>query len=386
MTVVHITTDYPDAFDGSKTPAIQRLIKASKKEFDHCIYSLNRIDVSPLAIRARKIVEIARDDGLVTLTYQAPAKGLFLKRVMQAVGDYIAEDLVRQNITPKLVMGHKLSMEGIAAQRVGERLNSPFGLSLQGNSDRTITNVRRDLGLLYGRIFHDAAVVFPFAPWAYQHFADRFRQRAAPTIMLPCILTQEEIIAPRETESRVMSAFHLRNWKLKNLPALTRAAHALAPEIGGLHFDIYGGGTDFEMSSAMRAIGGSSETTIRLQGPIDGNLIQTEMNASAAFAMLSHKESFGMVFVEALLAGCPVIYPANSAIDGYFGTCDFAVSAPADDQGAINEAIRNVVQNQIAIKRALAMWQESGDAVFFQKEAIVDRFKAGLRIACKPEK
>ena len=378
MAVVHISTDYPDIFDGSKTPAIQRLVQASRGQLDHFVYSLNRITVSPLSTRARAIAEVTRNDDVACLTFEAPSRGLFLKRVMQSLGDFIADDLARHGIAPELVVGHKLSMEGIAARRVADILNIPFGVSIQGNSDRTITSVRRDLSHLYRQIFHQAAVVFPFAPWAYKHFAERFGERAGHTIVLPCILTQEQIIGPSETDNRVMSAFHMRNWKLKNLPALVRAANALTPEIDRLKFDIYGGGSEAEMRCAKRAIGRSPQASIGLRGPIEGSQIQAEMNASAAFAMLSRKESFGMVFVEALLAGCPVVYPTNSAIDGYFQGCDFAISAPAGDQDAINDAIRNAVLNQGAVKRALAAWQASGEAALFQREAIAKSFVAGI--------
>ena len=65
MTILHISTDFPDAFDGAKTPAIQNLVEATVDSFDHYVYSLNRIDVSPLALeRAERRM---RPDDRVTL-------------------------------------------------------------------------------------------------------------------------------------------------------------------------------------------------------------------------------------------------------------------------------------------------------------------------------
>ena len=97
--------------------------------------------------------------------------------------------------------------------------------------------------------------------------------------------------------------------------------------------------------------------------------------------MLSKKESFGMVFIEALLAGCPVVYPQDAAIDGYFDDHDFAIAAPAGDQAAINAAMAKLVHDQSRLKKALHIWQQQGGPAFFQQGLISTRFIAGLKTA-----
>ena len=381
MTILHISTDFPDAFEPGKTAAIERLIHATNEQFDHQVYSLNRLDVSPFAIGSRAITQIDRQDGIASWTYQAPSRGVFLKQAMELVGDRIAEDAVQSGLRPRLVMGHKLSIEGIAARRVAENLGIPFGISIQGNSDRHITNVRRDLGSLYRTIFHDAAVAFPFAPWAYDHMERRFGARHGLTIMLPCITAEDAIIEPKETPNRIVSAFHLQNWQLKNLPALVRAADFIDGHVDGFALDIFGGGADADFAEAEQQVGTSRSRSIALKGAKSSTDLQQEMNNAAAFAMLSHKESFGMVFIEALLGGCPVVYPSKAAIDGYFEDYDFAISAPSSDQDEINRAMLELLQNQRTIKSELAKWQSSGEAEFFRKGAIATGFATGLSAA-----
>lgn len=392
MTIMHISTDFPDQTNAAKTPAIQNLVTATSNVHDHFVYSLNRIDVSAVAPlsnifkAAGKGVNIQHEstaDNIANWSYEAPSKSIFLKRAMRAIGEQIAEDVNRRGTKPDLIQGHKLSMEGIAAHHAAQLLNVPFAISVQGNSDRSIAQIRRDLWPLYRRIFHEAAIVFPFSPWALQYLESKFGKRVGKTQLLPCITHQDKLITPKKTGNRIISAFHLKNWRLKNLPALVGAANFVADKIDGFHLDILGGGDAEEVAEANACIRGSDGAKISLFGRVEADNIQAEMNASAGFAMLSHKESFGMVFIEALLAGCPVVYPADAAIDGYFDEYDFAIPAPAGDQRAISEAMLKLLKDQDSLKANLNRWQESGAAKFFQQEQIARSYAEGLTDAIK---
>lgn len=386
MAIINISTDYPDEFQPDKTCAISNLVDGTRDDFDHVVYSLNRIDIgfvkAAFDSAARPTVTRLYDsDALNCWTYEAPSKGLFLKRNMLALAEIIVEDITRKGIIPKLVHGHKLSMEGIIAYQVAKLLNIPFAITVQGNSDRNIVNIRRDLRPLYRRIFHEAGAVFPFTPWALDYLSGVLGKRQGKTQLLPCITAQEQIITPVKTEPVMVSAFHLKNWKLKNIDALLAGASLLEQEIADFRLEILGGGDPEDIEAIMRLIAAAGNPPAHLLGAIDHTEIQSVMNRSALFALLSHRESYGMVFIEALLAGCPVIYPADAAIDGYFDKYPFAMAVPSGDQQEINEVMKDMLRHSDDLKLQLQRWQESGEPAFFQKQHILKNYSKGLKIA-----
>lgn len=394
MTVIHISCDYPDSHVFAKTRAISNLVEATNADFHHHVYSLNRLPLSPLNGLKNWISggwPIIEFDGVLASSdwgYHAPSHGLFMKSSLYALSDRLSEDIVKKGLKPELIQGHKLSIEGLIAQKIAQNFNIPFAISIQGNSDRSILQIRRDLWPIYRTIFHDAAAVFPFAPWALDYCEQVLGKRAGKTIMLPCIGSSENIIAPKiNHDAKIMSAFHLRHWKLKNFDRLAQAAQkAAADEIGDeagdgkrLSLDIYGGGEDALVAMLEKRI--EAMRDVNLCGPIKPSIIQEKMNDSTAFAMVSNKESYGMVFAESLLAGCPIIYPKDAAVDGYFNGYSFAQAVPADDVGAIADAMQKAVRDQERMKDDLYAWQISDAPRNFQRNTIVKNYRDGLHSA-----
>jgi len=385
--ILHVSGDYPDAIDSAKTPVIAELLALTRDRFGHCVYSINRqlADHGPFVRRLLRaplqphleVTARRHDAGLTAVAYAAPSKGLYHRAMLERLADWIADDVERRNLRPALVHGHKLTIEGIVAERVAGRLGIPFAISIQGNTDSRILAVRPDLRRLFGRIFRDAAVVFPFAPWALHCFERRYGRRAGPTILLPCPTDADHILAPRLTPPRVMTAFHLRNYALKNAGALVAAAAKVEAAIDGFGLDIAGGGEESDVASVRREIARNRARAVAMIGPVPHADIQGAMNDHAGFAMVSHRESFGLVFIEALLAGCPILYPAGRAVDGYFDQ-SFAIAADPRDPLAIAEGLGRLARDQARLKNDLAIWQQSGRAEAFRRDAIAKTYGEGL--------
>lgn len=388
MTIIHISTDYPDAYQSAKTPAISNLVDVTRDDFDHQIYSLNRNSISAFS-GMTKWIGRNWDQGMAchcdeqsisSWTYEAPSQGLFLKSSLHALAEILINDIIAKGIKPTLIQGHKLSMEGIVAYRVAQHFGVPFALSIQGNSDRTILQVRRDLWPLYRKIFHEAAVVFPFSPWALDYVHSVLGHREGCTIMLPCITPQDEIIPPKMCSNQIMSAFHLRHWKIKNLDILSAAGAKSSQTVSDFSLNIYGGG-DADLVQMLQDRIGKYSPPVSLCGALDGGQIQNVMNNHAGFAMVSKKESYGMVFAESLLAGCPIIYPQNAAVDGYFDYKSFAQAVAPHDVDAIADAMQKTLYDQKQMKEDLMKWQNSGAAQQFQRGAIARTYRDGLQYA-----
>lgn len=376
--VLHISADYPDAFQPGKTRAIANLVEATGGQLDHLVYSLNRVNGWQGWVQPGRTAIVDAQPGLVTMRYHAPRWGLMLARSMDGVAAAIAADLAARNFDPDLIHGHKLSFEGLAAQVLARRLGKPFVISLQGNTDQKVISARRDLHRRYQALWHEAAHVFHFSPWIDQWCQDRFGTRRGPTALLPCIVASERILAPSENADTVCTAFNLDFWQNKNLQTLVEAIAIARREVPGLKFKIAGAGSDEATAHVTRLVetAGLAEITT-LSGRVSPEQIQDWMNDAAVFALPSRRETFGMVFIEALLAGTPIVYPTGTAVDGYFAGAEFARAADAGSPQDIAAAIVAAIRSK-TIKPQLRGWQDSPDAARFLSASIAGSYVAAI--------
>ncbi|WEK44107.1 MAG: glycosyltransferase [Candidatus Sphingomonas colombiensis] len=370
--IVHISADYPDAVQPAKTRVIAALVEGTAQEFTHRVYSLNRI-AAPRGWGRPGLAEPVADDGAVaSWRYVAPGRGLLLASAMERVADAILADLRERGMKPAAIHAHKLSVEGLAARRAAQQLGIPFLLTLQGNSDQKIVRIRRDLHSAYRQLWHEAAAVIAFAPWIARWCERRFGTRVEQVIDLPCVPASETVIAPRATPAMTGTAFHLMYWRNKNIATLARAI-ALSRASG---LEVAGGGDTASAAAVDRALGHAGVSGIaRRVGPLAPADLQRWMNGCAVFALPSRRESFGLVFIEALFAGCPIVYPRGAAVDGWFDDCPFAIGVDARDPRAVARGIDTLIMENDVRKRALAQWQQSGAAARFGRDAILAGYR-----------
>ncbi|OYX61068.1 MAG: hypothetical protein B7Y89_14515 [Novosphingobium sp. 32-60-15] len=386
--ILHVSGDFPDSVAPSKTPVIQTLLKLTQGQFDHSVISINRR--SPAMARfawdtLRTLgkppleVDSAPFDQGTALVYKSPPKGIFHAAMLHRLGEYIATHIASLPRQPDLIVGHKLSIEGIAVRRAAALCGIPYAISIQGNTDAKIVAARPDLRSELGAVLHDARMVFPFSPWALQQIEARLGARSGPVTMLPCPTDIDAPIAPRAKGDGFISVFHLRNYATKNLVGMAKAAQLLNAKGQTVPLSVIGGGSADDIARCSKIAQGAKGLTFA--GPMDRETLRTRMSQATGFVMPSRRESFGLVFIEALFCGIPIIYPAGAAVDGYFDGAPFAIRVDATDPAAIANAMLHIQKNEAGIKLALEQWQHSADAQRFTRVAIAQAFASGLHAA-----
>lgn len=386
--VLHLTGDYPDAVDMDKTRVIQSLVQMTKSDFDHTVISINRFSPSP-SLLAKALTSGSPDfDDFVSarpfsegecLTYRAPPAGILHATMLRKLGNWLAHRLESEapsSRRPDLLVAHKLTIEGIAVSQASRKLGIPYALCLQGGTDQKIMAARRDLNPLWSQIFHDAAVVFPFAPWTLDWVEKRVGKRQGDSLTLPCSTELDEPTTPVAGGEGILSVFHLKSYRRKNLKGLAAALRILHREGKAITLDIVGGG-DAAHAARARKLAGDTPG-LRFCGPVGRDAMRTRMNAAKGFALASHRDSFGLVFVEALFAGLPIVYPKGTAVDGYFDGYDFAIPVDSADPRSIARGMAMLDQEEAALKQELAEWQMSSHAEQFMRPAITATFRRGL--------
>jgi glycosyltransferase involved in cell wall biosynthesis len=382
MPILHLSADYPDPLQPAKTRAVANLLGLLPEQ-RHIVYSLNRVPWR-LGTAMLPFADAAGAEHRA-VSYGAPARGLFLRRFLDRLADRIAADLGGRGIRPRLVHAHKLSVEGLAGARLAARFGCPLIVSVQGNSDVKIIAARPDLRPLWAEIWRGAAVVHPFAPWAAEALSRLLGPRSGPVLPLPCPGAAEARLAPVLTPPGrvpvIRTAFHFRDWRNKNAERLIRALARARAEGTDMALAITGGGDPEGFARLAGLAQALAPDRVSFTGPVPNAAMQALMNDGAAFALLSHRETFGMVFAEALGAGLPCLYPAGRAIGGYFEEGGVVLSAEPEDEGAIARALVRLVREEAAFKDRLARLMAGGGLDFLTRSAIAATWRAGLGAA-----
>lgn len=375
MRILHISADYPDPLAPAKTRAVANLLEMAGGH-DHRVFSINRIDRR--APTAGLPFSDAAGDGHRAVAYGARSKGVFLTRYLKRLAEWIAQECEAEGYRPDLVHAHKLSTDGIVGDILARRFGTPLAISIQGNTDQKIVKARPDLRPLYRRIWLGADHVFPFAPWASSWLAETLGARAGEVTPLPCPTPADTLMRPEETPPVIRTACNLKDWRNKNLLRLIQATGAAAADVPDIRLEIVGGGDAEGYARLVEAAAAHAPGRVAFLGPVPHGEMQQLLNQSAAFALVSHRETYGMVFAEALLAGAPCLIPRGRAIDGYLEDGEAAISVdPTDDAGMAAGLVR-LAREQADFKARLAALGARGGLDFMRRNAIRDAYLAAL--------
>jgi glycosyltransferase involved in cell wall biosynthesis len=368
MRLLHISADFPDPLAPAKTRAVETLIGLTP-EREHHVYSLNR--VSGLG----GIEALTFGPDWRALVYGAPPKGFLLARSQRALAAYIAEDVARRGLSPDLVHGHKLSVEGPVVESVADALGVPFVVTSMGDSDLKIIKAKPGMRPTWQRVWRRAARVIVHAPWTRARLEALLGPRDGPVAVVPVPTGQDAIRRPRIVGPLFRSVFHLASWRRKNGLGLIEAAAKARCAVPELRLEIAGGGDAAGFARLRRATG---DGPCRLIGPVRHGEMGDFLNGSGGFALPSHRETYGMVYAEALLAGVPVLHGAGNGIDGLLTAGEVTVAPPSGDTAAIAEGLVWLAREEAAIKTRLAALQENGGLDHLRREAIAAAYRAVL--------
>ena len=373
--ILHLSADYPDPLMPRKTRSIANLL-ALVPEHTHHVYSLNRVGWRA-GIHALDFTDDS-GEGHRAVAYEAPPKGIFLKRYLNRLADWLAEDVARRGIRPDLVHAHKLSIEGPLSASLADKFGVPLVITVQGNSDLKIIGARRDLLHIWKPIWESAAVAFALAPWAVDGLASLLGPREAPTYLLPCPTLADCLLSPQVVGPVFRSAFNLADHRLKNAGGLIESVALAARRVSEVRLDIIGGGDPTAFAELAAFTERVAPGRVQFLGAVPNSAIQSLFNGSCAFALPSHRESFGMVFAEALLAGCPCLISRGRGIDGYLADGEALVAVGARDVHEIAEGLVRLAREEAAFKGRLAQLAETGALDQFRRDRIAEVYRAGL--------
>ncbi|MEM9433440.1 MAG: glycosyltransferase [Pseudomonadota bacterium] len=379
--ILHLASSYPDPI-GPDTCASSLLLEEAR-DFNHRVLSFKRAGWRG-GIQSFGFSDAAGQDHTAT-AYGAPGKGLFFLRNLNRLADYFYTDQSLTSDHHDIVHGHKLTMDGYIASVIAQRSGRPFALTLQANTDSKIIRARPDLRPVFRQIWMRATAVFSFAPVASEAISNLLGARTGPTVLMPPPTRADAITAPTvlspDHPPLITTVFNLDDFQNKNIDTLIRAVAQAGQTVPGLKLRIIGGGAPRSILAVSDMAQRLAPGQVELMGPKSQEEMPNLLNSTTAFALLSKRESFGMVFAEALLSGAPVLYPKGRAIDGYFQSDRFAQPADPNNLEDITRGLLTLCKAERSIKAELAQAQSHRALDFLRRSEIARVYQDTIKQA-----
>lgn len=373
QTILHISADFPDPLAPSKTKAVRNLIGATEG-FRHVVYSLNRVNG-----RGNSAMMNFGEDR-TAIAYGAPPYGLMLERFLVPVGEAIARDIERRGVVPSLIHAHKFTIDGLVASVVSDLAGTPFVASLWGDTDSKIVEAKRGMNRRFRKLARQAERLLPAAPWTERYFRNALGLDARHFHLLPVMTAGDRLLKPVLTHpQRLVSVFALDAWRRKGLDRLLEALAIVARARPDVILDIYGSGSPKSLIEVTGLVQASEVAPrVRLKGVLPHGDVQRVMNGYSAFVMAPRRETYGMVHVEALFAGVPILWAENRGIDGYFDGHDVGARCDPNSAQSIAKGILFLLANERRLKQNIAALQADGLFEPLRRSGIAENYREVL--------
>lgn len=353
--ILHISCDIADALDADKTSAVRNLLQATE-DFSHVVFSLNRT-VVPF-----RRSPTAPDGTTYSFWYFGLPFGIGLRwslmraaRRLWRVLDALQLDAGRTGVRPDAVHSHKLTFEGPIGRHLAASLGVPFVCTVRGDTDLKILQYKPACRGWYREIYDAAAAVFFVAPWSRRRLEELWPTSARDrSVLLPNIVELPPANPDKAPDRGLVSVFHLKDWRRKNARRLLKAVDRRNASGRPVTLDIIGGGSRTGEGHLRRCVRRLRfPDRIRLLGAMSRAQIAAELPHYQALVLPSLRETFGMVYLEALRSGVPFLHSRNAGVDGWFDGLGISVAVDPGSVASIADGIRQLLEEQEAMRRRI---------------------------------
>lgn len=275
-------------------------------------------------------------------------KYFFHKKIHDIVKDVcLREDMSKIDC----IHATTLFSDGGVAYSLHQKFGIPYVVAIRNTDVNEYMSVAFHTWLLGRKVIENAQKLVFISPSIYNHFCQRrffksvAKKNEAKTVICPNgintywldHITNEPTANPHEV--LYVGRFDTN----KNVLRLINAFLALRQELPDLHFTIVGerGEQESEIISKAEA----HKDAITYLGPVyDREKLRCIMRQSGVFAMVSIHETFGLVYVEALSQGLPILFTKGQGVDGYFPK-DIGVAVNPKSIDDIKNGLRELIMN-----------------------------------------
>ena len=368
ITVLHVATDYPDGSMQANTQAVKNLVNASTAKITNMVVSIRRVN--------KVMFASCKNDNLYIVTIPKIPGGILCSTFLffAAIVFFIKYKKELKNVD--LVHGHKLTIDGVFAYFISKFTKSKLAISIRGSSDEKFYKWKLQTRLLYNKILKDCNHIFFVSMWLlpfFKHNSKKFTDKNTYS-PLANICEYTSLISGQGSNHKFLFVGSLNNAANKGL---FKVIDCIAKN-KKYSLDIYGSGNDLAIKSLQSYINEKNvEKLCVLKGKQDKASIYNQ--PYLALVLPSYPETFGMVFVEALMSGIPIIGSNRAGISGFLPETSYAKFVDDRNVDEINQAMFEISSNNADVKQILFNDVQQNKLNLFNKENIVNDYVEQLK-------
>lgn len=343
--VLHLAVDYPNVYRPENTMAVRNFVNANQN-IEHIIFALTRT-ANPFKV-AKANGDGNGDHRVISMRYWGFPFGVLLALSMWIVALRVRKEIKLKNISPKLVHAHKLTFEGLAGWWLARWLSIPLVISVRGEAESKILRFKPHYKLFLQRILSDATKIYYVSAWFKPLLNQKFQIEEVKQKLLPNFVANRALVFNDEPQqNRLLTVLDLNVFRKKGLDRLLLAFRDCLATYPNAHLDVIGRGEPAVVAEVKQLVSKSElDENVSLLGVMPNEKLQASLPLYAGMALPSHNETFGMVYVESLLAGVPILYSKGTGIDGFVDFVEAKVAVDPLDTSSILEGLLQLLKNQ----------------------------------------
>ncbi|MCJ8352080.1 glycosyltransferase [Moritella sp.] len=375
MNVLHIHSDYPDGRNDLSTPAVKSLLDATSG-IVNTVFVIHRTPW-PWLVRV-----IPHNPKLYSIYYWGLPFGFALTLSLFLARHLLFNLIQTQQINCQLIHGHKLAIDGTLGAAIANQMGIPYFLSIRGGTDVRILQHKALLRSRWKKVLEEAEHIFWVSCWAKKPINEMLKTTintsTAQSSLLPnpCEMRPIENMSPVNDAANFVTVFRFEQYERKGIMPLLEAISKLSVIYQNIRLDIYGSGPASKIKTVQDKIDALSlNGKVTIKGRIDNTLLQHKLKQYSAFLLPSNNESFGMVFVEALFSGLPILYHANTGIDGYLDDIDVGIKVNNQGVDELANKVEELIVRHDFFQQRIKCALETHALDIFEKKTVVNHYQ-----------
>ena len=342
--ILHIAADYPDCHKPVNTVAVKNLIDRIDA-FDHHIIVINR---TPKPWNYRVVPGGGSGDPrIISIRYWGLKYGVLLAFSMYILARQIRAILRKNNIEFDLIHAHKFTFEGLIAYWLSRWTKKPMVCSVRGEAESKVFRAKPHYKPLYGAVARRSKHLYFVSAWMRDAMHAMFRFDEKKERLLPNFIQINERPTLKEHRENAFASVFFVGEKRKGLDRLLPAFRQVVDRVPNATLDIIGPGEPEAFEDLARSLREHRlENHVRALGRMEHDELFRKLPSYAGMVLASRNETFGMVYVESLLCGVPILYSKNTGIDGFLDGIEAAEGVDPFSVESIRDGWLSLIKNQ----------------------------------------
>ena len=279
----------------------------------------------------------------------------------------VLEEQVLKKESVDLIHAHTIFSDGGTAYRIHKKHDIPYVVSVRGTDINRFYKKALHLRPFMYKILQEAKAVV-FISHAYQNYllsmlppkvAEGLKEKALviPNGIEGHWLEEGPPEASLEEENGEKELHH-PTWLFigvlnenKNVGSILKALAAFTLRGENMNLKIIGSGPlEEDLKKQVKSL--NLEDRVTFYGYVtDPEKIRRIMATSDLFIMASYRETFGLVYVEALSQGLPILYSKDRGFDGFYHEGEVGYSVDPEDPKTIEAGVEKILDNYHRLRR-----------------------------------